>query len=68
MSELDETIDNLEWEKRLAEVRYGKVREDEKERYIIESGPMEVLVAFLIGLLFGLIIGSIVVPALTGII
>ncbi|MEF8874633.1 MAG: hypothetical protein V5A88_08205 [Candidatus Thermoplasmatota archaeon] len=68
MSDLDETIKSLEWNKRLEKVRYGKVKSEEDEKYLVNRGPIEVLVAFLVGLLFGLIIGSIVVPALTGII
>ncbi|MFW5906868.1 MAG: hypothetical protein ACOC55_01200 [Candidatus Natronoplasma sp.] len=67
MSELDETINTLEWDKRLDEVRYGRVKDEEKEKYLLESYTLEILIAFFGGLMFGLIIGTIVIPTLAGI-
>lgn len=69
MSDLDETIRSLEWNERLNEVRFGRTAsESEKEKHIVDRGTIEILITFFVGLLFGLIIGSIVIPTLTGVI
>ncbi|GEM_PF-2113406 len=69
MSDLDETIKSLEWNERLNEVRFGRrTLESEEEKNILDIGTIEILITFFVGLLFGLIIGTIVIPTLTGVI
>lgn len=62
MSEVEKTMDELEWNKRLEEIRFYKESENKSNR------TSNILVAFLIGFLFGLIVAIILIPNLTGII
>jgi len=62
MSEIENTMRELEWKKRLQEVRFDE--ENEK----VNNQTSNILVAFLIGFLFGLIIAGILIPNITGIV
>ncbi len=62
MSEIENTMRELEWKKRLREVRF----DEETEK--INNQTSNILVAFLIGFLFGLIIAGILIPNITGIV
>jgi len=62
MSEIENTMRELDWEKRLQEVRFDE--EIEKTN----NQTSNILVAFLIGFLFGLIIAGILIPNITGIV
>ncbi len=64
MTELDENIKSLEWDKRLNDVRFGSAKEEEKAA--MQKSTLEILIAFFIGLLLGLVIGSIIIPLLAG--
>jgi len=62
MSEIENTMRELEWKKRLQEVRF----DEETEK--VNNQTSNILVAFLIGFLFGLIIAGILIPTITGIV
>ncbi len=62
MSEVEKTMDELEWKKRLERIRVYE--EPEKQC----NHTSNILVAFLIGFLFGLILAGILIPNITGII
>ncbi len=62
MSEIENTMRELEWEKRLQEVRFDEETEE------VNNQTSNILVAFLIGFLFGLIIAGILIPNITGIV
>ena len=62
MSEIENTMRELEWKKRLQDVRY----DEETEK--VNNQTSNILVAFLIGFLFGLIIAGILIPTITGIV
>jgi len=62
MSEIENTMRELEWKKRLQDVRY----DEETEK--VNNQTSNILVAFLIGFLFGLIIAGILIPNITGIV
>jgi len=62
MSEIENTMRELEWKKRLQEVRF----DEETEK--VNNQTSNILVAFLIGFLFGLIIAGILIPNITGIV
>jgi len=62
MSEIENTMRELEWEKRLQEVRFNE--ETEK----VDNQTSNILVAFLIGFLFGLIIAGLLIPNIMGIV
>ncbi len=62
MSEIENTMRELEWKKRLQEVRFDG--ETEKTN----NQTSNILVAFLIGFLFGLIIAGILIPNITGVV
>ena len=67
MSELDETIEGLEWNRRLREARFW-VSESEEESKTDEFGTLEVLIAFFVGLLFGVILTGILVMGVSGLV
>ncbi len=62
MSDVEKTMRELEWKKRLQGVRF----DDETEK--TNNQTSNILVAFLIGFLFGLIIAGILIPQITGIV
>ncbi len=62
MSEADKTMDELEWQKRLKDIRFYEEPKKKSNR------TSNILVAFLIGFLFGLIVAGILIPNITGII
>ncbi|MFW5946254.1 MAG: hypothetical protein ACOCTN_05220 [Candidatus Natronoplasma sp.] len=62
MSEIENTMRELEWGKRLQEVRF----DEETEK--VTNQTSNLLVAFLIGFLFGLIIAGILIPNIMGIV
>lgn len=62
MSEVEKTMDELDWKKRLDEIRFYEETEEKSNQ------TSNILVAFLIGFLFGLIVAGILIPNITGII
>ncbi|MFP4142832.1 MAG: hypothetical protein ACLFSM_00035 [Thermoplasmata archaeon] len=62
MSEVEKTMEELEWNKRLKDISPSEETESKSDR------TSDILVAFLIGFLFGLIVASILVPNLAGLI
>ncbi len=58
MSELDETMESLEWNRRLREARFWA---SEEESETGEFGTLEILIAFFVGLLFGVILTGVLV-------
>ncbi|MBS3781798.1 MAG: hypothetical protein KGY66_05590 [Candidatus Thermoplasmatota archaeon] len=62
MSEVEKTMRELEWKKRLQDIRFDEEIEDSN------SHTSNILVAFLIGFLFGLILAGILLPYITGVV
>ncbi|MBS3817589.1 MAG: hypothetical protein KGY76_08520 [Candidatus Thermoplasmatota archaeon] len=63
MSEIDDTIKSLEWDRRLKEVRFGVVEEESEES---TYRTLDILIAFFVGLLFGVIVAGLAIPSLLG--
>lgn len=63
MTEVEKTMDELDWNKRLNEIRFYAEEPEQKT-----NRTSNILVAFLIGFLFGLIVASILVPNIAGMI